>query len=51
MFTAIENFKMQKQMVDRRTFDEDQFKQAGEAPVRKTYKFDPTKRKKIAGSK
>ena len=43
-FPAYENYKINAAMVDRRAYDEEQFKQAGIAPVKRTYRFDPTKR-------
>jgi len=41
---SYENYKINAAMVDRRAYDEEQFKQAGIAPVKRTYRFDPTKR-------
>jgi len=38
------NYKTTAAIIDRRAYDENQFKEAGLAPVRKTYRFDPTKR-------
>ena len=45
-FPAYENMKINNAMIDRRAFDEEQFKQAGIAPVKRTYRFDPTKKGK-----
>jgi len=41
---AYKNYKTTAAIIDRRAYDENQFKEAGLAPVRKTYRFDPTKR-------
>ena len=41
---AAKNYKTTAAIIDRRAYDENQFKEAGLAPVRKTYRFDPTKR-------
>lgn len=41
---AHKNYKTTAAIIDRRAYDENQFKEAGLAPVRKTYRFDPTKR-------
>ena len=41
---AQKNYKTTAAIIDRRAYDENQFKEAGLAPVRKTYRFDPTKR-------
>jgi len=41
---SVKNYKTTAAIIDRRAYDENQFKEAGLAPVRKTYRFDPTKR-------
>jgi len=48
MKDSYENYKISSAMIDRRAYDEEQFKAAGIAPVKKTYRFDPTKRGKAA---
>jgi len=40
---TIDNWRVQGEIQDRRSFDEQQFRDAGSAAPRKTYKFDPTK--------
>ena len=41
--SAIDNWKVQGEIADRRAYDEQQFRDAGSAAPKKTYKFDPTK--------
>jgi len=40
---TIDNWKVQGEIADRRAYDEQQFRDAGSAAPKKTYKFDPTK--------
>ena len=43
VFLAMNNWKVQADIQDRRQFDEEQFRQAGQGRPKRTYKFDPTK--------
>ena len=44
---TVDNFRATSQIVDRRAYDEQMFKKAGESKPIKTYKYDPTKIKRL----
>jgi len=44
---TVDNFRAASQIVDRRAYDEQMFKKAGESKPIKTYKYDPTKIKRL----
>jgi YidC/Oxa1 family membrane protein insertase len=39
--------KISKELEERQRFDELQFQRAGRGPVQKTFKYDPTKPRKV----
>lgn len=43
LFLALDNWKVQADIVDRRVYDEQMFREAGHKVPKVTYKFDPTK--------
>ena len=46
--SAWDNMKLQADIADRRSFDEDVFRKAGQQKPPRTYKFDPTKSRVIS---
>ena len=43
LISAIDNWRVQNELADRRAFDEQAFREAGGKKAQRTYKFDPTK--------
>lgn len=48
---AWQNIKITKQLEERKSLDDLQFRRAGKGPVVKTYKYDPTKQTVINAKK
>ena len=40
---SMDNMKLQQNIIDRRAYDEQQFREAGSNKPKKTFKYDPTK--------